>query len=101
MITDDKKISYRSAFVEGTPGDTWDNYVKYEATPHMLTWENFKIVVFSKLGDLANPHQTLVEEYHSASQDSKESVQQFSARLDKFAEKAGKRVTDKDRAVRF
>lgn len=99
--TDAGRIAYGAAFLESTPADVWDAYRKHHLHPDRMTWIDFKTIVYSELGNVANIHLTLTEEWHRTRQGYDETVQAYAARLDQLAEDIGKKLTENERTEKF
>ena len=98
VLTDQAKINSAVCYLEGTPDEVWEAYTKHHIAPDSLTWENFKEKILSELGDIDNLQRSLLEDFYDAKQGPKETVYQFSARLDKLREDLGETATDLQRA---
>lgn len=98
---DSGRVAYGAAYLEGTPANVWDSHKKYHTNPNAITWVEFKLTVYVKLGDVANIQRNLTEQWYRAQQGHDETIQAYAARLDQLAEDIGRRLADSERSKKF
>lgn len=101
ITNDQPKINYGACFLSGTPDDRWDAFVKHHDDPKSLTWEDFKTKIFFQPGDAKVIMEKNYDEYQRAKQGNRETVLQYSCRLDRLCEEMDQEVEDEERLSRL